>query len=61
MHCHTCRPSTTYGWLPELSGKDEAEAVAQLGPNLCSVCFPSAPVEHVGGKITKAQAAKKAA
>jgi hypothetical protein len=58
--CSTCRPTTTYGWLPELSGKTEAEAVADLGPTLCSVCFPSAPVEYVGGKITKAQAAKRA-
>lgn len=61
MHCSTCRPTTAYGWLPNLSGKTEAEAVAELGPNLCSVCFPSAPVEHVGGKITKAAAAKLAA
>ena len=61
MNCSTCRWSTTFGWLPELSGKSEAEAVAQLGSVLCSVCFPSAPVAHQGGKITKAQAAKLAA
>lgn len=61
MYCSTCRWSTTYGWLPELSGKSEAEAVAELGAVLCSVCFPSAPVEHQGGKITKAQAARLAA
>lgn len=60
-HCSTCRWTTTYGWLPELSGKTEEEAVAELGPTLCSVCFPSAPVEHVGGKISKAQAIKRAA
>jgi hypothetical protein len=61
MHCSTCYHTTTYGWLPELSGKTEAEAVEAHGPALCSVCFPSAPVDMVGGKITKAQAAKKAA
>lgn len=61
MHCSSCRYTTTYGWLPELSGKTEGEAVEAHGPALCSVCFPSAPVEHVGGKITKAQAARKAA
>lgn len=44
MHCSTCRPTTTYGWHPELSGKTEADAVAVLGPELCSVCYPSAPV-----------------
>lgn len=61
MYCHTCKPTTTYGWLPELSGKSEEEAVAALGTVLCSVCFPSAPVAHTGGKITKAKAAKLAA
>jgi uncharacterized small protein (DUF1192 family) len=60
MHCSTCRPTTTYGWLPELSGSTEAEAVEQHGPALCSVCFPSAPVEWQGGKLTKAQAERAA-
>jgi hypothetical protein len=59
--CHTCRPTTTYGWRPDLSGNTEAEAVAKLGPALCSVCFPTAPVEHQANKITKARAAKLAA
>jgi hypothetical protein len=61
MYCSTCRPTTTYGWLPELSGKTEADAVDELGPNLCSVCFPTAPTDWVGGKITKSQAEKRAA
>lgn len=61
MNCHTCKQTTTYGWLPALSGKSEEEAVAALGTVLCSVCFPSAPVAHTGGKITKAKAAKLAA
>lgn len=60
MSCSTCRPTTTYGWLPQLSGRTEAEAVEAHGPALCSVCFPSAPVETVGGKLTKSQAAKAA-
>lgn len=61
-HCSTCRPTTTYGWLPELSGKDEAEAVKDLGPTLCTVCFPSAPTEWTSGKkLTAAQAARRAA
>lgn len=33
------------GWHPELSGKSEKEAVDELGPVMCSKCFPSAPVE----------------
>ena len=62
MSCSTCRPTTTYGWLPELSDTSEADAVAAHGQTLCSVCFPSAPVEWTTGKkITAAQAAKKAA
>jgi hypothetical protein len=62
MSCSTCRPTTTFGWLPELSGKTEQLAVEQLGPTLCSVCFPSAPVEWTSGKkITAAQAARQAA
>lgn len=60
MHCSTCRPTTTYGWLPELSGKSEAEAVEAHGPALCSICFPSAPVEHVGAKLSKTQAERAA-
>lgn len=60
--CSTCRVTTRYGWLPQLSGKDEATAVGELGPTLCSVCFPSAPVEFTTGrKLTAAQAAKLAA
>lgn len=48
MHCSTCRVSTSFGWQPELSGLDEAAAVEALGPKLCSVCYPSAPVEWIG-------------
>ena len=56
MHCPSCRPTTTYGWLPQLSGESESEAVARCGPNLCSVCFPTAPVGYVGGKLSKREA-----
>lgn len=52
MDCTTCRPSTEYGWKPQLSGKTEADAVADLGPLLCTVCFPSAPSEYTRGKET---------
>lgn len=33
------------GWRPDLSGKSMEEAVAELGPYLCSKCFPGAPVK----------------
>lgn len=52
MFCSSCYDTTTYGWLPQLSGKNEADAVEACGPALCSVCFPTAPVEHQGGKIS---------
>jgi hypothetical protein len=43
--CHTLRPTTRIGWLPSVSGLTEAEAVKEHGATLCTVCFPSAPVE----------------
>jgi len=47
----TIRPSTQLGWRPELSGKSVADAVAELGPLLCTHCFPDAPVEWKAGEI----------
>lgn len=58
MNCSTCRIDTAFGWLPELSGQTEAEAVAAHGAILCTVCFPSAPVEWTGGISHTEQAAK---
>jgi hypothetical protein len=43
--CSTLRPATRMGWTPQLSGKPVSAAIAELGPILCSVCFPEAPVE----------------
>lgn len=56
-HCGTCRPTTTYGWLPELSGKDMTSAIEHFGPAaecLCSVCFTDAPVAR-DQNLTQAQ------
>lgn len=50
IRCRTCTATTEYRWLPELSDETEADAVAAHGPLLCSVCFPSAPVEWTIGK-----------
>lgn len=47
--CHTLRLRTRVGWLPELSGDTEAEAVAAQGPLLCSVCWPTALAEWTVG------------
>lgn len=44
MNCSSFRPTTQIGWLPQLSGRTEAEAVAEQGEALCTICFPTAPV-----------------
>lgn len=54
--CQSLRPTTRIGWLPELSGKTEQEAVDRYGSVLCTFCFPSAPVAWTAGKLqTQAQ------
>ena len=62
MACATCYPTTVFGWLPELSGDTEAVAVEAWGERMCTVCFPSAPVNpyyHRAAKVDRdAQAAK---
>lgn len=50
MGCHTCKTTTRFGWLPQLSGKSEPDAVAEHGAILCTACYPSAPVEWTRGK-----------
>ena len=52
MACSTTFPTTRWAWLPDLSGLTEEDAVKAQGPRLCSVCFPSAPVEWTVG-VTK--------
>jgi hypothetical protein len=63
MECHTCFVDTDFAWLPELSGLTEVEAVEAHGEILCSVCYPSAPVEWTNGtsKVSKDAKAKRAA
>jgi hypothetical protein len=58
-HCHTIRLTTDVGWLPDLSGLTEAEAVEEHGEILCSHCFPHAPVAWTNG-VSKASIADKA-
>lgn len=53
MNCSTCNKdgkATSFGWLPQLSGLTEADAVEAHGMTLCTVCFPSAPVEWTTGE-----------
>ena len=60
MHCSTCFLTTSFSWLPGLSGLTEADAVAEYGGILCSVCFPSAPSDWTEG-VNKKDADRKAA
>lgn len=48
MDCSTCnngKQDTQFCWYPELAGLTERDAVDAVGAVLCTVCFPTAPVE----------------
>ena len=47
--CHTCYDTTLFTWVTDLSGLTEEDAVAQEGEILCSICFPTAPVNWTTG------------
>jgi len=54
MNCSTCNKGESdsrFALYPELSGRSEAEAVALVGEVLCTVCYPSAPVEWTTGAL----------
>lgn len=53
MECQTCFADTKFAWLPELAALTEEEAVAQEGAILCTICFPTAPVEWTNGVGTR--------
>src|SRR6185437_291271 len=66
--CHTLYAGTDIRWRPDLSGKTVDEAVAELGPLLCQVCFPQAraeykrdPREYARERNAERKAAEKAA
>jgi hypothetical protein len=56
QYCSSFRMTTRVGWLPNLSGHDEASAVAEHGAWLCTKCFPSAPVEWTNAEDVEAAA-----
>jgi hypothetical protein len=61
--CSTCNrngKATSFFLASEVSGMDEAAAVAAQGPVLCTVCFPTAPLDWTNG-LDEAAKAKKAA
>lgn len=49
-HCSTCNRGkyrTDFGWMPDMSGMAESDALVALAERafiLCTVCFPNAPV-----------------
>lgn len=49
--CSSLHITTRIGWLPNLSGETEADAVGEHGAMLCTKCFPSAPTEYTRGKV----------
>lgn len=60
MNCHTCNRNwnnpTQFAWLPQLSGKTDANAVKEQGALLCTACFPDAPTEWTNQKELEAEA-----
>lgn len=49
--CHKNGVKTRLNWNPELSGATEKEAVDKLGPRMCTICYPSAPVAWTHGEV----------
>lgn len=43
--CPSFRPTTRIGWLPEYSGRSEAEMIDAAGDMVCTKCVPDAPVK----------------
>ncbi|ANA85581.1 hypothetical protein BH760_gp77 [Gordonia phage Splinter] len=43
--CGTCYLTTTFLWLTDMSGMDEAAIVDEAGERACTSCYPDAPVD----------------
>jgi hypothetical protein len=61
MHCSTCYPTTSFGWLPQVSGLDEAEIVDLAGEGACTICYPSAPAVGPNRLYTPTEQAEREA
>ena len=44
--CQTCFVTTSFAWLPQVSGSTEAEIIDLAGAGACTVCYPNAPVDR---------------
>lgn len=60
-NCTTCFPTTAYGWLPQISGSNDAEVVELAGESACTICFPDAPVDTRNRPSQIEEPAKQAA
>jgi hypothetical protein len=58
---HRMGQETAMGWETRLSGQPVAVVIAELGPRLCSVCFPEAPAEHCRSLSDITRAGREAA
>ena len=47
MNCSTCYDTTQYVWMTDYSGGTEEAVVEDGGDRICTVCYPSAPVESL--------------
>jgi hypothetical protein len=54
MDCSTCRWDTSFTWQTWLSGKSEAEIIAEIAMTACTVCYPTAPVAQMTTEQRKA-------
>jgi hypothetical protein len=61
LACHTLFLNTPMAWTPALSGKPVAEAVAELGEALCTVCYPDAPSAWTAKTLTQIERERTAA
>ena len=59
--CPSVHATTPMGWNTRLSGQLADVVVKDLGPTLCSICFPTAPVEWRQKKSDVEREAREAA
>jgi|DEB0MinimDraft_6_1074348.scaffolds.fasta_scaffold02887_8 hypothetical protein len=44
LNCSTCFVTTEYSWLFECSGRTPEDLISEYGEDVCSECYPQAPV-----------------
>lgn len=59
--CPSVQATTAMSWNTHLSGQERWVAIADLGPTLCSICYPDAPVEERQKRSDYERAGREAA